>query len=360
MAATTYQILYRATNFNTGIVITNNPSVHVEHMAEIYHDKHKIKIGNDEEVKEANNNKNNSIIDGNDANNVKYAQLYQFSGTKRLSKWVWIPEKTGYVIRDFDKIRDKITNTNFGDEHGDYSGDYLLFEGDRPENGIVVAKENPMFEENPNTKGILEIKDNSLAANGSYFKTPNELKEAMVNSTIAQINWEEHPWIVTLNGVLKGGSDGNSKYFELKKQTDNSGNTINYYDLAVFVGTSFTLLEHDYVRSGKNPGEIFDYLPKNTIESGISSGRFACTKVVLNPDYIKTYQIPGHWEESFETPYVIHDVYEKVAQEPWFPYCTEHSLEKALEKAKALVDKIGLENVKLVKVVPTDQFLKIK
>ena len=53
MAATTYQILYRATNFNTGIVINNNPSAHVEHLAELYHNNHKIIVGDAKEKKEA-------------------------------------------------------------------------------------------------------------------------------------------------------------------------------------------------------------------------------------------------------------------------------------------------------------------
>lgn len=363
MGATTYQILYRATNFNTGIVISNNPSVHVEHLAELYHDKHKIANGNVKEKKDATDKKSNDIIDGNDANNVKYAQLYQYSGTKRISKWDWIPETTGYVIRDFDKIRDQITNTNFGDEHGDYSGDYLLFEGDTPENGVVVAKQNPMIKENPdNPTGIFEIKNNALAANGTFYKDPDEVKQLLIDSTIAQIDWETHPWIVSLNGLVNGGADGKSKYFTLEPQIDRYSTdkrTVNYYNLAVFVGGIFS--PTPYISSDAyDPKKAYDYLPKSTVEMGISSGRFPCTKVTLNPDYIKTYKIPGHWEESSETPYAIHDKYEKVAQEPWFPFSTEHSLEKALDKARGLVEKIGLENVKLVKVVPTDQFLKIK
>ena len=359
MAATTYQILYRATNFNTGIVISNNPSVHVDHLAELYHAKHKIENGNVKEKKEATDKKSNDIIDGNDANNVKYAQLYQYSGTKRISKWDWIPESTGYVIRDYNKIRNKITNTNFGDEHGDYSGDYLLFEGDTPENGIVVAKANPMIKENPsNQTGAFEIQNNDLAANGLFYQDTEEIKQLLINSTIAQIDWETHPWITTLNGLLNGGATGNSKYFTLETQTF-QGDTINYHNLSVFIGAMFSPSPYFYSRQ-YSPSAIYDYLPRATTEAGMPSGRFPCTKVTLSPDYIKTYKIPGHWEESSETPYAVHDMYEKVAQEPWFPYSTEHSLEKALEKARTLVEKIGLENVKLVKVVPTDQLLKIK
>lgn len=360
MAATTYQILYRATNFNTGIVISNNPSIQVEHLSDLYHNQHKIETGSAKEKKEAIDKKSDDIINGNDASNVKYAQLYQYSGTKRISKWNWIPETTGFVIRDYSKIRDKITNTNFGHEYGDYSGDYLLFEGDTPENGIVVAKTNPMFKENPdNPSHAFEIKNNSLAKNGTFYKDAEEIKQLLINSTIAQIDWEEHPMIISLNGILSGGSDGKSKYFTLSPQTNQQGDTMNYHNIAVYIGGVFSPIPYSFNRNCF-PEKIYDYLPRGTVESGIQQGRFACTKVTLNPSYIKTYKIPGHWEESSDIPYAIHDKYEKVAQEPWFPFSTEHSLEKALEKARGLVEKIGLENVKLVKVVPTDQFLKIK
>ena len=44
---------------------------------------------------------------------------------------------------------------------------------------------------------------------------------------------------------------------------------------------------------------------------------------------------------------------------PWFVHATYGSLEAALEKAKTLVDMLGIENIKLIKVVPFDQFIKI-
>jgi hypothetical protein len=360
MAATEYQILYRATNSNTGIVISNSPTVQVEHLAELYHNKHKMNTGSAKEKKEATDKKSDDIINGNNADNVKYAQLYQYSGTRRLNKMEWIPKKTGYVITDYEAIRDKITNTNFGDEHGDYSGEYLLFEGDTPENGIVVARENPMLTEHQNNAGVFEIKDNYLAENGMFYKNLDEVKQLLINSTIAQIDWVEHPWLTSLHGILNGGTDGQSKYFNLPTQTDNRSDVVNYHQLTVFIGSMFNPSQISNNNYSLNPNKVYDYLPKGTIESGINQGKFACSRVVLNPNYIKTYEIPGHWEESSEVPYIIHDKYEKVAQEPWFPYCTTRSLESALEKAKALVEKIGLENVKLIKVVPISQFLKLK
>lgn len=58
-------------------------------------------------------------------------------------------------------------------------------------------------------------------------------------------------------------------------------------------------------------------------------------------------------------PYVVKDVYTRVTMTPWFHDSSYGSLNAAIEKAKKLVDMIGLNNVKLIKVVPFDQHIKI-
>lgn len=60
-----------------------------------------------------------------------------------------------------------------------------------------------------------------------------------------------------------------------------------------------------------------------------------------------------------EYPYIVMDWYERVAMEPWFPMSIFGSLNMALEKCKDLADKIGLSNVKLIKMVPIGQKIKI-
>ena len=68
----------------------------------------------------------------------------------------------------------------------------------------------------------------------------------------------------------------------------------------------------------------------------------------------------AHYEEVVDDPYLIKDTYKRIQMSPWFVHATYGSLETALEKAKILVDMIGLENVKLVKIVPFDQFVEIQ
>lgn len=58
-------------------------------------------------------------------------------------------------------------------------------------------------------------------------------------------------------------------------------------------------------------------------------------------------------------PYVIRDTFVRITQTPWFADSTYGSLEKALEKCKTLANMVGLDNIKLIKIVPFDLKIKI-
>ena len=75
---------------------------------------------------------------------------------------------------------------------------------------------------------------------------------------------------------------------------------------------------------------------------------------------IETTTIPGHYEDSPDAPYAIKDQYRRIDSSPWLVNCTVGSLEAALIKAKKLIEMIGLENVKVIKLVTIDQFVKIR
>lgn len=72
------------------------------------------------------------------------------------------------------------------------------------------------------------------------------------------------------------------------------------------------------------------------------------------------YVIPEHYEPANAAPYIVKDNYKKIPLSPWILHSVHNSLESGLEKARKLVSMIGLENVKLIKTVPFDQFIKIK
>ena len=57
MAATKYQVLYRYTNPNSNQFITNDVESKYNSVLEFYHDEHKIAVGLDDEILDANNEK---------------------------------------------------------------------------------------------------------------------------------------------------------------------------------------------------------------------------------------------------------------------------------------------------------------
>ena len=79
---------------------------------------------------------------------------------------------------------------------------------------------------------------------------------------------------------------------------------------------------------------------------------YAGTKIV-HPD------TPEYYSTDYKMPFMIVDQYERVMFSPWFVNYTTGSLTSAVEKAKQLVNAIGMTNVKMIKVVPFDQFIKI-
>lgn len=61
-----------------------------------------------------------------------------------------------------------------------------------------------------------------------------------------------------------------------------------------------------------------------------------------------------------EEPYLIKDEYKRIDGSPWLTHSVCGSLTAAIERAKTLCGKLGIENVKLIKVVAYDQSLKIQ
>ena len=325
MAATKYQVLYRYTNQNSNQLLTNDVETQYKQVFEFYHNEHKIECGTEDEKLEAENEKSNLIIEGNNTANDNYNMLFKFTGTKRVNKKIWEAEDIGYVIRDTEPIKDLITRA----VDGDYSGDYLLIEGDTIENGVVIAKKNI-------SSNITVITDESLAANKDYY-TSDEVRALIQNATMYKLKSLDD---------LSSYKDGNTSK-DLDKKTNSNG-TIKTYN-TVYTGPVF-IDEQPQPRSGTNASS--DRCVKNKDN--------ACTKVIIKSSHVEEYTIPAHYEEYAESPYVICDTYKRVEQSPWFILSIHGSLTAALEKAKTAVKAVGLNNVKLIKVVPTEQFVKIK
>lgn len=58
-------------------------------------------------------------------------------------------------------------------------------------------------------------------------------------------------------------------------------------------------------------------------------------------------------------PYVLADHMKRILVSPWFVSSTHGSLEAAMTRAKALIKKIGVDNVRVGKVIPLEQYIEI-
>jgi hypothetical protein len=91
----------------------------------------------------------------------------------------------------------------------------------------------------------------------------------------------------------------------------------------------------------------------------VNMGNFIAS-LIVDQSNLTRYPIPAHYEPSGKAPYLIKDNYKKIPLSPWILHSVHNSLESGLEKARVLASMVGIDNVKLIKTVPFDQFVKIK
>lgn len=333
MAATKYQVLYRYVNEATNTPITNSMDNEYETVREFYTDPdHKI-FSTDPVVQATATDEQQQMISyGNSSENPKTNMLFAYDGTKKIKHQKWIVETTGYVVRDWSQLqRSKIGN------QGDFTKEFTTINAATPEDGgLVVCTEAVMRKYFPRT--ITVVSDNSLADAG----TPSNpyYSEAKINKLITDSTF----FALNTNGY----SDHTSA--SLTRNIWSSGPSYNKNYTIIFTGP---------IAIGGNNMSTISY---NTGDRGYgqSNANNLYGSVTVTQSQIETTQIPGHYEDAQDAPYLIIDTYKRIQLSPWFVNCTCGSLESALTKARTLVDMLGIENVKLIKLVPFDQFIKIK
>lgn len=329
MAATKYQVLYRYINESTNTPITNDMSNKYQEVCEFYTDpNHKI-FSTDLTVKaEAMRDQQEMISFGNSSDNPKTNMLFAYNGTKKINHQTWVNEQTGYIVRDWQGIRDRIGN------QGDFTKEFTTIGAATPEDGgVVVCTQAVMEKYCPALIGVAS--DNSGADSGTAsnpYYTRAKIEKMITESTMFALN-------------TSGYEDHVSASNRVVLTINSSYDTQTYYNGPIAIeGNTMTTY------SGYRGATAYGQPTSNHLYS----------RVTVTRAQIKTDVIPGHYEESTDAPYLIKDTYKRIQLSPWFVNATYGSLEAALERAKTLVDMLGIANVKLIKLVPFDQFIKIK
>lgn len=336
MAATKYQILYRYINEATNSVITNSTQYNYDETCEFYVDNgkggaHKI-YSNDEEVKlEAINEQQEMIAFGNSASNPKTNMLFAYDGTKKIKHKTWVGKTVGYVVRDWRSIKRSLIGNQ-----GDFSKDFTTLDASTPEDGGIVVCTKAVMEkyfEAPAT----DASKITVTTQGEY--TSGQMQALITNATIFALNtdsWEEHMQA--------------SKTYTMYPRNAYSSNNVCYYGPILMNGVQLTQISGYFER----------YSTTLVTRMAQMSNTNLYSAATITKTQLQTVEIPGHYEDVADSPYLIKDTYKRIELDPWFVNSTFGSLEAAITKAKLLVDMLGIDNVKLIKLVPIDQFIRIK
>lgn len=330
MAATKYQVLYRYINEATNTAITNSMDNTYEPVCEFYTDPdHKI-FSTDAAVQaEATNEQQEMISFGNSSSNPKTNMLFAYDGTKKIKHKKWVNESTGYVVRDWSRIK----RSSIGNQ-GDFTKEFTTLNAATPEDGGMVVCNKEVFNKYfPTT--ITVVSDNSLADGGSDtnpFYTSAKINEMIKEATLFSLN---------TSGYAEHCSPS-----QVTQMKINWSDRVSVYSGPVAIDGNSMSMQYGY--------EGISVYGQRGTDSNLYG------KVTISQNQVTTTTIPGHYEEAIDAPYLIKDTYKRIKLSPWFVNYTCGSLEAALGKARVLVDMLGIENVKVIKVVPFDQFVKIK
>jgi len=315
-------------NEGTNTPITNKMDMKYVETMEFYTDPdHMIFSTNENDKAIAIDAQQEMISYGNSGDNPKANMIFAYDGTKKIKHKKWINETPGYIIRDYTKIsRSKIGN------RGDYSKEFTTIDKATLEDGGTVICVEAVFDKYfPAT--VTVVTNNNLADAGTgenKFYSEAKIQELITAATpfkLATSGWAAH---AAKSGVIT--AYGGTPYYTGPVAV--GGNNTTRRTISMYSST---------VTSVCSTEEMFMY------------GVFTITK-----EQVLTGVIPGHYEDVNSYPYLIKDTYKRIQLSPWFVNCTTCSLDAALEKAKILVDMVGLDNVKLIKIVPFGQFVKIQ
>lgn len=414
---TEYRLLYRYLNSATNTAITDEADY--EKTEEFYTKNHKVNTTADyltktlgtkyglryaeagsglsaqdyaNQLNKEGNEEREELITSNMANENKSNNLFIYTGTKKYFHKKFIPEQLGYVVRDWTKVPE----TQIPSGPDDFSKHFVMRGGLQLgiDDAYLVCKpqflslyENVYkFTISTTYNQSTDYYDNSKY-DGRNVLLPN------ITEIVNNKNWFKwnNPYDTTINAEYQESvpfkkpnleTENNSGIQMLQtKSTSSGGSTTNKRYLIIYDNESLTFANPPITSNGKLYGErgyvvnssgnpqnagvewdAFDRLINNTFyQTDDEHDRvWVAQSVSFDKNVIIRDIIPEHYEETGEPPYIIKDEYDKIPFSPWMLHSIHHSLESGLELAKKLVSMIGVENVKLIKYVPIDQFVKIK
>lgn len=408
MAATKYQILYRAFNeklnspiVNTGTyeplidMLTEDHKINVteQDLIERYYDTPSTKEA-DQMRADAENAKNELITTENSKDNIKFGMLFAYNGLKKIKHKIFRPACYGWLLNE--ETIGLFDQAHVSYDYNDWDRDVVQINIDGKKSHVL----KPDYVQKYKSQWYYEFTDKlskfktmttrefeglkQKIASESPFLT-NELFEDTIFSEEIQIESFQPPssygapppppvdcYFYEVPGDNAAKRKVSSRRALFVSDTMTSADIEAYFKAAdpniihtwsYPVGSGMSIqyfygIEKSTIDSLKNMGvKIFNYSMLNASES------YCLTKMNNADRENSSYQyalIPEHYETSNDQPYIIKDSYVKINGDPWFVYTVRDSLNDALEVSKKLAQRFGIENVNLIKLVPLGQDIKIK
>ena len=385
MATTLYYVMCRYLNTATNMTLTNDEQNQYNELCEFYCEPgHRIYAGEELGYLEELNKQQEFIANAAMVSNPKFDMLFRYTGTKKILHPQYILDEVGYVVNHWEDIpRGLIGNK------GDFSKRFTTLEYDKPEEGgIVVCPESSLKKYYNNGVEVLW-----QAPSNRYVQvTYNEILEKLENHLFKLNDYEPGHYVNTnkitrwryLNnqGATENidevyyGSQENSLFGAVWVDYPMVGNTIDItngtieyddngrgYSLSHATGYEFqvpVMSGTNYNAKRKFKGYLISLAngSEETQIDWIDHPRVG-TSISIKKSNLETIIIPGHNIDSVDNPYLVKDCYERIMSSPWLINSACSSLDSALEKAKKLIAMLGIENVKVIKNVAIDQFVKI-
>ena len=390
MAATLYYVMCRYFNNDTNMTLTNDQKNQYDELCEFYCDPgHRMYSGEDLADVEELAKQQEFIANAGMVTNPKYNMLFRYTGTKKISHPHYVLGEIGYVINHWEEIpRGLIGN------RGDFSKRFTTLDYDRPEEGGVVVCTGDVLKKyyndglqmlwQPPSNRYIQVTYNDILQRleDHLFKLNDYEPGHYVNTRkITTYHYEgptDNRQVVNDSEYYLGSQD-NSIFGAVYIDYPMTGNVIDVnngtlpeYDSKgkgySLNNVNMTLQFQVPVASGTNNNPVNKY--KGYVVSLATGSEDAQldwldhprmgVSISIKKANIETTTIPGHYVESSDNPYMVKDCYERIESSPWVINSTCSSLEGALEKAKKLIVMLGIENVKVIKNVAIDQFIKVR
>ena len=375
MAATLYYVMCRYFNNDTNTTLTNDQKNQYDELCEFYCDPgHRIEdLADVEELAK----QQEFIANATMVTNSKYDMLFRYTGTKKILHPHYVLDEIGYVVNHWEDIpRGLIGN------RGDFSKRFTTLEYDKPEEGgIVVCTESTLQKYYSNGLEMLW-----QAPSNRYVQvTYNEILEKLENHLFKLNDYEPGHYINTNKCVrwkYVGADIENLDeiYYGSQENTIFGAVWIDYPMVGNTIDIENGTIEYDDKGKGYslNHATHYEFRDPNTAITSKFKGYLVSlaedsedeqiewsehprvgTSISIKKSNIQTTIIPGHNIDSTDNPYLVKDCYERIMSSPWVINSACTSLDGALEKAKKLIAMLGIENVKVIKNVAIDQFVKI-